>query len=48
MTSESDDSLQSISGQLNGKNLPYWSYVPRNFLKGRGYGNLYLEPLLSQ
>ncbi|KAK4485459.1 hypothetical protein RD792_008100 [Penstemon davidsonii] len=35
MTSESGDSLQSISVRLNGKNFSYWSYVMKNFLKGK-------------
>jgi hypothetical protein len=35
MASDKDDSLQSISVQLNGDNYPYWSYVMRNFLKGK-------------
>ena len=30
-----DDSLQSISVQLVGKNYTYWSYVMKNFLKGK-------------
>lgn len=33
MTSERDDSLQSISVQLNGQNHPYWGYMLQNFLK---------------
>jgi hypothetical protein len=35
MASDKDDSLQSISVQLNGENYPYWSYVMKNFLKGK-------------
>src|SRR2546430_5650523 len=35
MASEKDDSLQSISMKLDGKNYSYWSYVMRNFLKGK-------------
>ncbi|XP_045795561.1 uncharacterized protein LOC123890064 [Trifolium pratense] len=35
MASDKDDSLQSISVQLKGPNYPYWSYVMRNFLKGK-------------
>jgi hypothetical protein len=35
MASDKDDSLQSISVQLNGKNYSYWSYVMKNFLKGK-------------
>ena len=35
MASEKDDSLQSISVKLDGKNYSYWSYVMRNFLKGK-------------
>jgi len=37
---ERDDSLQSVSMRLDGKNYSYWSYVMKNFLKGkkmRGY-----------
>ena len=30
-----DDSLQSISIQLDGKNYAYWSYVMKNFLRGK-------------
>lgn len=30
-----DDSLQSVSVRLDGKNYSYWSYVMRNFLKGK-------------
>ncbi|XP_022866162.1 uncharacterized protein LOC111385969 [Olea europaea var. sylvestris] len=32
---KSDDSLQSMSVRLDGKNYSYWSYVMRNFLKGK-------------
>ncbi|KAI9170266.1 hypothetical protein LWI28_025286 [Acer negundo] len=35
MTGERDDSLQSISMRLDGKNYLYWSYVMKNFLKGK-------------
>ncbi|XP_057773729.1 uncharacterized protein LOC130993022 [Salvia miltiorrhiza] len=35
MTSERDDSLQSINVRLNGKNYSYWSYVMKNFLRGK-------------
>jgi hypothetical protein len=35
MTSDKDDSLQSISVQLNGENYSYWSYVMKNFLIGK-------------
>ena len=35
MTTEKDDSLQSISMRLDGKNYSYWSYVMRNFIKGK-------------
>ena len=34
-TMAKDDSLQAISVQLDGKNFAYWSYVMRNFLKGK-------------
>jgi len=40
MATERDDSLQSVSVRLDGKNYLYWSYVMRNFLEGkkmRGY-----------
>ncbi|XP_023761615.1 uncharacterized protein LOC111910054 [Lactuca sativa] len=30
-----DDSLQSISTRLDGKNYTYWSYVMKNFLRGK-------------
>lgn len=30
-----DDSLQAISVRLDGKNYSYWSYVMKNFLKGK-------------
>ena len=42
MAGERDDSLQSISVRLDGKNYTYWSYVMKNFLKGKklwGYIN---------
>ncbi|KAK0598489.1 hypothetical protein LWI29_035151 [Acer saccharum] len=35
MAGERDDSLQSISVRLDGKNYSYWSYVMKNFLKGK-------------
>ena len=35
MATERDDSLQSVSVRLNGKNYSYWSYVMRNFLKSK-------------
>ncbi|KAK2397651.1 hypothetical protein QL285_059206 [Trifolium repens] len=35
MANDKDDSLQSISVQLNGENYPYWSYVMKNFLIGK-------------
>ena len=35
MVAERDDSLQSVSVRLDGKNYSYWSYVMRNFLKGK-------------
>jgi len=35
MSIKRDDSLQSIGLRLDGKNYPYWSYVMRNFLKGK-------------
>jgi hypothetical protein len=40
MATERDDSLQSVSVRLDEKNYSYWSYVMKNFLKGkkiRGY-----------
>jgi len=30
-----DDSLQFVSVKLDGKNYSYWSYVMRNFFKGK-------------
>jgi hypothetical protein len=35
MATERDDSLQSVSVRLDGKNYSYWSYVMRNFFKGK-------------
>jgi hypothetical protein len=35
MTIKRDDSLQSVSVRLDGKNYLYWSYVMKNFLKGK-------------
>ena len=35
MTTKRDDSLQYVSVRLDGKNYSYWSYVVRNFLKGK-------------
>jgi hypothetical protein len=35
MATERDDSLQSMSVRLDGKNYSYWSYIMRNFLKGK-------------
>ena len=35
MTGRKDDSLQSISVQLDGKNYSYWGYVMKNFLRGK-------------
>jgi len=35
MATEKDDSLQSVSVRLDWKNYLYWSYVMRNFLKGK-------------
>jgi hypothetical protein len=35
MATERDESLQSVSVRLDGKNYSYWSYVMRNFLKGK-------------
>jgi len=35
MATERDDSLQSVSVRLDKKNYSYWSYVMRNFLKGK-------------
>jgi hypothetical protein len=35
MVAERDDSLQSVSVRLDGKNYLYWSYVMKNFLKGK-------------
>jgi hypothetical protein len=35
MPAERDDSLQSVSVRLDGKNYSYWTYVMRNFLKGK-------------
>ena len=35
MTTERDDSLPSVSVRFDGKNYSYWSYVMRNFRKGK-------------
>jgi hypothetical protein len=35
MATKRDYSLQSMSVRLDGKNYSYWSYVMRNFLKGK-------------
>jgi hypothetical protein len=35
LATKKDDSFQSVSVRLNGKNYSYWSYVMRNFLKGK-------------
>jgi hypothetical protein len=35
MTTKRDDSLQSVSVRLDGKNYSYWIYLMRNFLKGK-------------
>ena len=35
MATKSDDSLQYVSVRLDRKNYSYWSYVMRNFLKGK-------------
>jgi hypothetical protein len=35
MATERDDSLQSMSVRLDGKNYSCWSYVMINFLKGK-------------
>jgi hypothetical protein len=35
MATERDDSLQSVSVRLDGKNYLYYSYIMRNFLKGK-------------
>ena len=43
MAIERDDSLQSVSVRLDEKNYLYWSYVMRNFLKGKKNGDMLLE-----
>ena len=52
MAAERDDSLQSVSVRLDGKNYSYWSYVMRNFLKGKkmwGYvSGTYMVPKNSE
>ena len=48
MTIERDDSLQYVSMKLDGKNYSYWSYVIRNFLKGKKRGrDMLLELVLN-
>ena len=37
MATEKDNSLQSMSVKLDGKNYSNWSYVMRNFLKGKKF-----------
>eukprot|EP00257_Ricinus_communis_P017234 XP_015575632.1 uncharacterized protein LOC107261386 [Ricinus communis] len=48
MVEARDDSLQAVSVQLDGKNYAYWSYVMKNFLKGKqkwGYiSGAYIKP----
>jgi hypothetical protein len=48
MASDKDDSIQSISVQLNGENYSYWSYVMKNFLIGKDMWSyidgLYVKP----
>jgi hypothetical protein len=43
MATERDDSLQSVSVRLDGKNYLYWSYVMRNFLKGKKMWGMLVE-----
>ena len=43
MAIERDNSLQSVSVTLDGKNNLYWSYVMRNFLKCKNCGDMLLE-----
>ncbi|KAL5767969.1 hypothetical protein ACOSP7_014550 [Xanthoceras sorbifolium] len=44
-----DDSLQSISVKLDGRNYSYWSYVMKNFLIGKNKWNYisgaYIKPI---
>ena len=35
MATKRDDSLQFVSVRLDGKNYSYWSYVMKNFLRGK-------------
>jgi hypothetical protein len=35
MATERYDSLQSVSVRLDEKNYSYWSYIMKNFLKGK-------------
>jgi hypothetical protein len=35
MATKKDDSLQSVSVRFDRKNYLYWSYVMKNFLKGK-------------
>ncbi|XP_048234358.1 uncharacterized protein LOC125370938 [Ricinus communis] len=48
MAEARDDSLQAVCIQLDGKNYAYWSYVMKNFLKGKqkwGYiSGAYIKP----
>lgn len=45
MAAKRDDSLQSISVKLNGTNYAYWSYMMRNFLKGKRMWNYVISVL---
>jgi hypothetical protein len=35
MTTKRDNSLQSMSVRVDGKNCSYWSYMMRNFFNGK-------------
>ena len=45
MASEQDDSLQSISVRLDGKNYSCWSFVMKNFLKGKNIWGYIIDTL---
>jgi len=45
MVTRKDDSLQSISMQLDGKNYSYWSYVMKKFLCGKSMWGVMFQVL---
>ena len=47
MATKRDDSLQSVSVKFDGNNYSYWSYVMRNFCKGKKLWDMLLELVLN-